>query len=380
MYSNDSNKLKIGFSPQFNIDDDIQQQFGSFELDTYIDSNDSGYKYYSGLAELAEFYSKTQLDENPIMKYLRTIQIYDFTVFQQIQQLIPARTNTILGLIIENSILQRVRIKQTPDISVSTDSRRTGVVNINAKKRQLSLNEISGVITGSKNIVVENIDDIPMELSVNSKTIANFNVIKSKIDVKDIHGVPYGVYNRTTGSVNTKQEINRVFSRYLKYPSSIIPFTTAFSGSFNSAYNYTVPADTDSNIRIIQDVIGAQENIDPPVQISNLDFYKKIIYFYETPQEYENQIFYSSSTAITSDGTYPYRKSRGFQNSTFVGTKNSALAVNQISTQPSLANYSPVFEITGSQLQPTFTYEFIESSGSGVIYDVSSPFVPKPSS
>lgn len=370
LYTNDSNKLKIGFSPQFNIDDDIQDQLGSFELDSYIDFDDNDRKYYRNLSELSKFYAKTQNDENPIIKYLRILQAYDFTVFDQIKQLIPARSNLILGLIIENSLLQRVRIKFTPDVTVATDKKQTIQLDVNSSTNTLKVDRINTSISSSGDFSITQLDEYQVNVQQNAaNTIGNISINNTAIDLTSDRYISIsGTYSKQTVVLPAINGVAKTLSRYLIVPVSKIDFVSNITQSLNSNFNYELPIDIETTEFVNTNILD----------LKNLQFYKKIQYYYQTRNDYENNMFYSYSLESTDDGTYVYAKSKGLQNSTYIGTKNSALKINQISTQPGLSNYSPVFEITGSQLEPVFTYEFIESSGSGITYEDTNfaPIIP----
>jgi len=370
LYANESNKLKIGFSPQFNIDDDIQDQFGSFELDSYIDFDDSYRKYYTNLSELAKFYGKTQTDENPVIKYLRILQGYDFSVFEQIKQVIPARSNLILGLIIENSLLQRVRIKFTPDITVATDKKQTISVDVTPEESSLKIDRLNASLSASSEFSIEQIEDFSFDvIQTPINTTADIKIQSATINLIDDGYVNIsGNYSKQTITLPAINDPVKTFSRYLRVPLNRIDFSNQFTASFNKNFNYEVPIDFNQDEFIYTNILD----------LKNVEFYKKIQYHYQNRDDYESNIFYSYSLNLTDDGAYVYAKSKGLQNSTYLGSKNSAIRVNQISTQPAMSNYSPVFEITGSQLQPVFSYEFTETSGSGVTYENSniSPVIP----
>lgn len=371
LYSNDSNKLKIGFSPQFNIDDDIQDQFGSFELDSYIDFDNTHRKYYTNLVELAKFYSKTQNDENPIIKYLRILQVYDFSIFEQIKQTIPARSNAILGLIIENSLLQRVRINFTPDITTSTNSKQSVIISNIPKTQNLKIDNINAVLSSSRAFTLENIDENYIDIGMSSNINSTIDIKGAVLDTQNYISIT-GEYSKQKVSLNIAPPNTKKISKFLKVPNAKVSSVSGFTSSFNNNLNYAIPIDSDYSFYLNANFLN----------LKNLQFYKKIQYSYQTTSDYENNNFFSHSLAQTELGTYVYGKSRGLQNSTYLGTKNSALNVNQISTQTAMSNYSPVFEITGSQLQPEFNYEFIESSGSGIVYNdnLFNPIIPSQTS
>ena len=111
-YSNDSNRLGVYFSPQTAINEDIFNQLGYFEIDDYIGNpgdlyNDS----YVDLNNFAIQYWKKYDNRNDFEAYFRALEIYDFTLFKYIKQLLPQRANAITGLVIEPNVLERSKVK-----------------------------------------------------------------------------------------------------------------------------------------------------------------------------------------------------------------------------------------------------------------------------
>jgi hypothetical protein len=110
-FSVDSDKLMIAFSPQNVINEDIYESIGGTELDDYIGtySNISANEYKE-LKWLAREYWKKYPNRNDFTAYIRLISKFDFSVFDQIRQTLPARSNPILGLVVESNILERNKV------------------------------------------------------------------------------------------------------------------------------------------------------------------------------------------------------------------------------------------------------------------------------
>ena len=118
-YSLDSNKVGVYFSPQTQINNDIFNQLGYFEIDDYIgDPGDTYKEKYPALINFATQYWKKYENRNDFEAYFRALEIYDFTLFKYIKQLLPYRANAILGLVVEPNVLERsrVRLNQKPII------------------------------------------------------------------------------------------------------------------------------------------------------------------------------------------------------------------------------------------------------------------------
>lgn len=110
-YSVDSNKLMVAFSPQSVINEDIYEALGGVELDNYIgDYSNISEGQYPKLKWLAREYWRKYPNKNDFNSYIDLISAFDFSVFDQIRQTLPARTNPILGLVIEPNILERSKV------------------------------------------------------------------------------------------------------------------------------------------------------------------------------------------------------------------------------------------------------------------------------
>jgi hypothetical protein len=110
-YSIDSDKLMIAFSPQSVINEDIYEALGGVRIDDYVGTYGNIYEdNYPELKWLARQYWKKYPNKNDFTAYLRLISKFDFSVFDQIRQTLPARTNPILGVVIEPNILERSKV------------------------------------------------------------------------------------------------------------------------------------------------------------------------------------------------------------------------------------------------------------------------------
>lgn len=111
-YSADSNKLGIYFSPQNAINEDIFNQLGYFEIDDYIGDPSRIYEdSYPALTSFSSNYWKKYTNKNDFEAYFRSLQDYDFTLFEYIKRLVPLRTNLVSGLVIEPNVLERSKVR-----------------------------------------------------------------------------------------------------------------------------------------------------------------------------------------------------------------------------------------------------------------------------
>jgi hypothetical protein len=115
--SPDINSLEIGFSPQNEINDDIIQQLGSFNIGEYIgDPRQRLTINYNDLQELRDEYFKKYNKPYNILDYIRLIKYFDNSLFKTLKDFTPARTKLATGIIIKPSLLER---QKTPPIQIS---------------------------------------------------------------------------------------------------------------------------------------------------------------------------------------------------------------------------------------------------------------------
>lgn len=117
-YSVDSNKLMVAFSPQSIINEDIYEAMGNVSIDDYFgEYSNIEADEYPRLKWLAREYWKKYPNKNDFTAYIRLISIFDFSIFDQIRQALPARANEIVGIVIEPNVLERSKVRVTKGIS-----------------------------------------------------------------------------------------------------------------------------------------------------------------------------------------------------------------------------------------------------------------------
>ena len=108
----DSNRLGLFYSMADQINKDIFNHVGDVELDDYV--GDPSHEFetsYPDLHRFADNYWKKYNRQNDINAYIRIFSLYDFTLFKQIKQLLPARADVATGLLIEPHALERAKVK-----------------------------------------------------------------------------------------------------------------------------------------------------------------------------------------------------------------------------------------------------------------------------
>jgi len=114
----DSDDVTVAFSPQEQIDTDISMQFGGFRLDDYIgDPRDKYSKEYKSLHDTRNLYFKKYDDKYNIWAFIRLLSFFNTGLFKQIEGMLPARADAIVGLIIRPSMLERIKMDTAASMS-----------------------------------------------------------------------------------------------------------------------------------------------------------------------------------------------------------------------------------------------------------------------
>jgi hypothetical protein len=117
----DSNKVGIFLSATSNTNKDVYNHTGYFKMDDYIGNPDKRVGYddtYTELNSLRNEVFRKYNNKNLINSVIKVLSRYDFSIFSQIKQLLPARVNYESGIIIEPHILERSKFKRHIDLKV----------------------------------------------------------------------------------------------------------------------------------------------------------------------------------------------------------------------------------------------------------------------
>lgn len=109
----DSNRLGVFFSPTDGTNLDIIKSIGDFDFNDYIgDPWDRYESTYQSLVEIRDIYWN-RFSTNPpdAWDYIKLIKNFDRTLFDYIEELVPARAKLATGLLIEPHILERAKLK-----------------------------------------------------------------------------------------------------------------------------------------------------------------------------------------------------------------------------------------------------------------------------
>lgn len=152
-YTRDVNYLEVGFSPQNEINEDINSQIGYFNIGEYIGDprriSDDNYKY-PALDELSTEYFKKYTASYNYNDYLRLIKFFDNSLFKLIKDFIPARTGVATGAIVKQHLLERNR-QRPAQVSYSQPEYTGSVTSVARDYQTGSIGVFIGGAGGSVN-------------------------------------------------------------------------------------------------------------------------------------------------------------------------------------------------------------------------------------
>lgn len=368
----DYNKLKIGFSPQFNINEDIYNRFGTFRLDDYIGSTlENNSKYYKELYNLSEFYYKNSKTTNHIHDYLKALRIFDFSIFEQIRQVIPAKANSIMGIIVENNELQRIKLKQLPILSTDIqESERIELVR--SALRTVTFNQL--------NATTENLNDIEIVLD----TTPSGNIIK-RPDITEKFSIFSDIIRKKTNVIssinsipnyNSTIRITGLFGNYVEDETrrlitytQQIPYTYITASYFEPVYFIQRGYETYNfgNYKTLPYIIDAAENKN--------GYYGTLEYTYDNDASASVQRFSSAKIKFGKNSNFIKRVHKGAENHRYAGCKIVASSINTITTSsPSVNNVFSVFDIPSGSTDIMLSSSFANDS----FVVVENPYVNPP--
>ena len=376
-YTEDVNYAEIAFSPQNEINDDINSSLGYFNIGEYIgdpsiisQSVDS----YPLLDNLRDSYFEKYIAPYNWADYTRLIKYFDNSLFKMVDDFTPVRSSLASGVIIKQHLLERNRQKP-PDVETSlhdyTGSIESGFIEggTGGSFSSLSRNSVNAstlTMRGAVGTVLRR--DQPTDTSINSfgfSAPTNYGVanaeggltidtslIQSNYPIKNTSTVPIYFNLNIEGIVGTNDidsgEIN-VFSDTRFTTGSIRFLDKRAAGSIYSASLGDISAGGALSIDANNLIIYPQESI--------------AIAFSDGDSDVENIINCSVTLSQTSILSNPTLNSQIW--STTLDTPAGPLAVTQ-STQDEFYNgelSGSAFTVTDGNLNVS---PFAESSDSFV--------------
>ena len=204
-YTRDIDYVEVGFSPQNEINDDINDQLGYFNIGEFIGDPrqiSSSADSYPDLDGLRDSYFKKYSKDYQEWDYIRLIQFFDNSLFKTVSDWVPARTSLAAGIIIKQHLLERNKYP-VPQAEISTS-----IANVASGSTNIPFYQENILFTGS----------IPMGTITGSDggTLPNMNGQTSSVILPSN-------YNTTVTQVWNGTNIG---------PLGIVPFTDSYQTEF----------------------------------------------------------------------------------------------------------------------------------------------------
>jgi hypothetical protein len=157
-YTRDIDYVEVGFSPQNEINEDINSTLGYFNLGDVIGDSrfqSSSAETYPALDAIRDAYFQKYTSNYQEFDYIRLIEFFDNSLFKIVQDWSPARTSLAAGIIIKNTLLDRNRYpvpQVSPSSSIAFIGSGSGSVGIPyvVEDQTITGSIESGFITGSE--------------------------------------------------------------------------------------------------------------------------------------------------------------------------------------------------------------------------------------
>ena len=133
-YTPNADYLEVAFSPQDQINDDINAQMGYFNIGEYIGDPrhiSASNRDYPDLNTLRDAYFNKYIDGYNLVDFVRLMKFFDNSLFKMIKDFTPARTSLTSGVVVKQHILERNR--QRPAQVSYQDITYTGSVKPQAR-------------------------------------------------------------------------------------------------------------------------------------------------------------------------------------------------------------------------------------------------------
>ena len=221
-YSKNVDYVEVGFSPQNEINEDINSSLGFFNIGEYIGDPrqvPSPSDSYPDLDALRNSYFSKYFENYQEWDYIRLIQFFDNSLFKMLADWVPARTSLASGIIIKQHLLERNKYP-VPQVDISSS-----IANIASGSTNIPFIQQNILFTGS----------IPMEAITGSNggTLPNMNGQTSSIILP-------GAYNTT---------VTQVWNGINEGPLGPVTFTNSTQQEFfNGVFDGTELVATTQNL------------------------------------------------------------------------------------------------------------------------------------
>ena len=145
-YTRDIDYIEVAFSPQNEINEDINSTLGYFNLGDVIGDprfQSSSLDTYPALDVIRDAYFAKYTSNYQEFDYIRLIEFFDNSLFKMLADWVPARASLAAGIVVKNTLLNRNRYR-TPQVSPSAS-----IANIGSGSTNIPYIVEDQTITGS---------------------------------------------------------------------------------------------------------------------------------------------------------------------------------------------------------------------------------------
>lgn len=206
-YTSDIDYVEVAFSPQNEINDDIIDQLGYFNIGEYIGDPrqiSSSNTSYPDLDTLRDAYFEKYTHSYDIWDYVRLIKYLDNSLFKMLKDWVPARTSLASGVVIKQHLLERNKYP-TPQLDTHTTTSFQG--------------SGSGTITWNDPFVFQNLEVTGSSIQVGSLSagpggsvndrntaVGYFRAIATSYPVTSITSTPTILFSAGTITLGTIED------------------------------------------------------------------------------------------------------------------------------------------------------------------------------
>jgi hypothetical protein len=221
-YTPGINYLEVAFSPQNEINEDIMDQIGYFNIGDYIGDprlRSSSAQTYPDLDNLRDDYFEKYTKNYNLKDFIRLIKFFDNSLFKMIKDFVPARTSLASGIVVKQHLLERNKYPQ-PQVSYENKIYTASIDMV----------EVSGGAAG----VFNEFNGINNRFGITQSYSETINTISGSIDL--VHDSQEEFYNgELSGShiVVSTQNLNAGCDPYKKINPRAIEYdgVRMYSGS-----------------------------------------------------------------------------------------------------------------------------------------------------
>ena len=188
-------------------------------------------------------------NKNDFTAYIRLISAFDFSVFDQIRQTLPARVNEILGVVVEPNVLERSKVRVMKNFSADSPEKTVQDTNELSSSATpiVSVNSYVSVLKFGFDDEGSSVENIEGEYNIVNEVVADrIEEYASDVDMPPSPKMKNNQYTTQISSLRCGFRPTPI-SEYKRYASSI----KATSSSINLDYEpivTTLYSDLKSNI------------------------------------------------------------------------------------------------------------------------------------